>query len=319
MPQEKRNVLITGITSTVGRHLALSLYNDKRIGQIYGVARVERPYYFHDFSSDRFLYKNCNILKHRELRNLFLSSTFKKARIKTVVHMAFHNRPVKGEDVHNLNVEGTKNFLDMCTRTKGITKFIFKSSDVVYKLRPHNPVFLDENADLNFNPDADQWIKDRVDADMICRSYMDSPRADIVVLRISNIIGRNVPGQFNAYFDSRLIFKTLGFNPLINLIHMQDVVQALKLSIFKPVRGVFNIAGRDTAPISIFAEINRAITVPLPQSMLRPINWIQRKLGLTQYYYSVDADRQKYTCLLDTAKAEREMGFRPEGRVDTVG
>ena len=316
---EKKSVLITGVTSTVGRHLAMQLYTDPNVELVYGVSKGERPFYFDDFDSDRFIYKNCNILKYREVKNLFLSQRFKKSRIDTVVHLAFHSRQIKGEDVHNLNVQGTKNFLDMCNNTKGIRKFIFKSSDVVYKLRPHNPTFIDENADLNFDPGADQWIKDRVDADMICRSFMDSKTMKVVVLRVSNIIGRKVPDQFNAYFDSKLIFKTLGFNPLINLIHMRDVVKAFKLSTFKDVKGVFNIAGRDTAPISTFAELNNAITVSLPQPLLGSVNWIQRKLGLTDYYYSVDADRQKYTLLLDTSKAERLLGFKPEGRVDVVG
>lgn len=316
MKGEKKNVLITGVTSTVGRHLAIALYNDRHVGNIYGVAKGEQPYYFHDFEPDRFYYKNCNILKYRELKNLFLSNVFKKAEINTVVHLAFHNTPIKGENVHHLNVEGTKEFLDKCIELPGISKFVFKSSDVVYKLRPHNPVFLDENADLNFDPHADQWIKDRVDADMICRSYMDSKQMRVVVLRMSNIIGRNVPGQFNAYFDSKIIFKTLGFNPLINLIHMRDVIKALKLAVFKNVHGVYNIAGRDTAPISTFADLNRAVTISLPRPIMGPVNWLQRKMGLTRYYYSVDADRQRFTCLLDISKAQKELGYSPESRVD---
>ncbi len=62
-----------------------------------------------------------------------------------------------------------------------------------------------------------------------------------------------------------------------------------------------------------------AVTVSLPQQLLGPVNWFQRKLGLTDYYYSVDADRQKYTLLLDISKAEKLLGFKPEGRVDVVG
>ncbi len=49
------------------------------------------------------------------------------------------------------------------------TFFDSKSSDVVYKIRPHNPIYLDESADLNFDTNVDPWIKDRVDADMICQ------------------------------------------------------------------------------------------------------------------------------------------------------
>ena len=66
----------------------------------------------------------------------------------------------------------------------------------------------------------------------------------IVILRMTNIIGRNVSGQFNAYFDSKPIIKTLGFNPTINLIHMKDVIQAVGLAVSVPAapRAVRDVA-----------------------------------------------------------------------------
>ena len=38
-------------------------------------------------------------------------------------------------------------------------------------------------------------------------------------------------------------------------------------------------------------------------------------LGLTRYYYSVDADRLRYSVLLDTSKAQKTLGFRPRSHV----
>ncbi len=316
----KKNVLITGVTGTVGSRLAEALYYDKNVGVIIGVALGSKPYYFNQFDTNRFRYKNLNILKQRDLTNLFLASDFKEAKINTVVHLAFLNRVVSGsrekKNFNTLNVEGTRDLLDKCIESGSVTKFIFKSSDVVYKIRPHNPIYLDENSDLNFDTDVDPWIKDRVDADMICQSKLDNRQVNIVILRFSNIIGRMVSSQMNAFFDSALNFRALGFNPLINLIHMEDVIQAILLAIKKKsVKGVFNIAGADTAPISTFAEINRSRMVPLPAPLLGPSNALLRRLGLTRYYYSVDADRLKYSVLLDTEKARKTLGFRPRSHV----
>jgi UDP-glucose 4-epimerase len=315
----KKNVLITGVTGTVGSRLAEALYYDKNVGVIMGVALGSKPYYFNQFDTNRFRYKNLNILKQRDLTNLFLASDFKEAKINTVVHLAFLNRVVSGsrekKTFNTLNVEGTRDLLDKCIESGSVTKFIFKSSDVVYKIRPHNPIYLDENADLNFDTHVDPWIKDRVDADMICQSKLDNKKVNIVILRFSNIIGRMVSSQMNAFFDSPLNFRALGFNPLINLIHMEDVIQAIHLAIKKNVKGIFNIAGADTAPISTFAEINRSRMVSLPASLLGPSNALLRRLGLTRYYYSVDADRLKYSVLLDTTKAQKTLGFRPRSHV----
>ena len=317
--RRKKNVLITGVTGTVGSRLAEALYYDKNVGVIFGAARGAKPYYFNQFDTKRFVYKNMNILRKRDLTNLFLASDFKEANIDTVVHLAFFSRVSKKtkrrDSYHDLNVEGTQNLLEKCIESGSVKKFIFKSSDVVYKIRPHNPIYLDENADLNFDPEADPWIKDRVDADMICQSKLDSKGVNIVILRCSNIIGRMISSQLNAYFDSPLTFRAMGFNPLINLIHMEDVVLATQLAIHKKVKGIFNIAGADTAPISTFAEINGSRMHSLPSGMLGPVNAVMRKLGMTKYYYSVDEDRLKYSVLLDTKKAERLLGFEPRSHV----
>jgi UDP-glucose 4-epimerase len=315
-PERQLNILITGVTASIGRNLVMHLLNNKRVGVILGVAQREKPYYFNDMPKDRFVYRRCNILKYRELKNLFLSKAFRDLQINAVVHLAFHNQPLRGEDIHRLNVEGTRDLLKQCIETPGITKFIFKSSDVVYKLTPHNPIYLDEEAPLNFDPSADQWIKDRVDADMICRSFMDNGKVKIVVLRMSNIIGRNINGQFNSYFDSKPVIKTMGFNPLVNLLHMKDVIQAITLALERGVQGIYNIAGRDTAPISVFAALNGRAIVSLPELALPAVNWVQRKLGLTDYYYSVDKERHKYTALLDISRAERDLGYKPQGRIE---
>lgn len=316
--RQKKNVLITGVTGTVGSRLAEALYYDKRVGVIIGVALGAKPYYFNQFDERRFIYKNMNILKSREIANLFLSSDFAEANISTVVHLAFFNRVSGDKDLelhHTLNVEGTNNLIDKCIESGRVNKFVFKSSDVVYKIRPHNPIYLDENADLNFDTRVDPWIKDRVDSDMICRSKMDNGRMNIVILRMSNIIGRMVSSQMNAYFDSPITFKAMGFNPLINLLHMEDVIQAIQLVIHKNVRGVFNIGGADTAPISTFGELNQSRMISMPAPILSPLNTILRKVGLTKYYYSVDADRLKYSVLLDTSRAQKELGFRPRSHV----
>ncbi|NLH50113.1 MAG: NAD-dependent epimerase/dehydratase family protein [Myxococcales bacterium] len=310
------NILITGVTTSIGRNLVMHLAGNKRVGVILGVGHRDKPYYFNDLPKEKFIYHKCNILKGRELKNLFLSKTFRAAQINAVVHLAFHNQPLRGEDIHRLNVEGTRDLLRQCIETPGITKFVFKSSDVVYKLTPHNPVYLDENAPLNFDPGVDQWIKDRVDADMICRSFMDNGAVKIVILRMTNIIGRNISGQFNSYFDSKPVIKTMGFNPLVNLLHMKDVIQSITLALTKNVAGIYNIGGLDTAPISVFAQLNGRGLISLPEPLMGLANLVQRTFGLTEYYYSVDKERQKYSALLDIGKARRELGYEPKGRIE---
>jgi len=313
---EKKNVLITGVTSTLGRQVANQLYFDRKAGTIVGTAIGEMPYYFEDFDKKRFIYKQTDILKGRQLTNLFLSDYFKEAAIDTVIHLAFYSsRKDYGEKSHQLNVEGTKNLLDTCIENQLIKKFIFKSSHIVYQIKADNPVLLDEDADLNFSKSADTWIRDRVDADMICRSRMDAKNINIVVLRPTSIIGRNIHGSMNAYFDSPLVLKPMGYDPMINLIHVRDVVSAIQLAVHKNVRGVFNLMGRETAPLSEFLRLNHSRKISLPGPIITPVNFLTRKLGITQYYYKVEESLLHHSVLLDDSKARSELGWEAKNHI----
>jgi UDP-glucose 4-epimerase len=311
---EKRNVLVTGATGTIGRQLCQALYYDDRVNRIFATARDAEPYYYHDYDRNRFQYKQVDILKSREVNNLFLSEAFRQAEVDTVVHLAFVQKPrTTGERTHSLNVEGTKNLLDRCLESGHVRKFIFRSSDTVYKVRANTPILLDEEADLNFDPDASQYVRDRVDADMICRARLGQKSMAIVVLRPTSIIGRNIHSHWNSLLENHwLIFKLLGFDPMICPTHSNDMIRALQHAINRDVSGVFNIAGLDVAPLSTFIRLAGAYMVSLPGALLRRVNGFQLWLRLTNYDYQACPDALRYHCLLDTARAREELGFVPQ-------
>jgi UDP-glucose 4-epimerase len=231
------------------------------------------------------------------------------------VHLAFANRPTSTRldgATHSLNVEGTKHLLDRCIET-GIAKFVFQSSDSVYKIRPWNPILIDEEADLNFDPDASQYVRDRVDADMICRAAFANPTCKIVVIRPASIIGRNIHSHWNALLEGHWwVPKVLGYDPMIAPTHANDVLRGLKLAIHADATGVFNIGGLDVAPLSTFIRLAGAYAVPLPPIAIRWVNRVQRALRLTQYNYEANPEALKYHCLLDTTKAKDKLGYVPQ-------
>lgn len=310
----KRNILVTGATGTVGRQLCQALYYDDRVNRIFATARDPEPYYFHDYDRNRFQYKQVDILKPREVNNLFLSETFRSAEVDTVVHLAFVQKPRSRDELtHTLNVEGTKNLLDRCIGSGHVRKFIFRSSDSVYKIRANTPILLDEESDLNFDPDASQYVRDRVDADMICRAQLANASVKVIVLRPSSVIGRNVYSHWNAFLDHHwVIFKLLGFDPMICPTHASDMIRALQHAIARDVSGVFNIAGLDTAPLSTFIWLAGAYGVAVPDPLLRWINAAQLRLGLTKYDYQAAPEALRYHCLLDTQRAREVLGFAPQ-------
>lgn len=314
----KRNVLVTGATGTIGRQLIHALYHDERVDQVFATAREQEPYYFREYDRVRFTFKQLDILKTRELNNLILSEAFRQARVDTVVHLAFANRWYLGDGAksHSLNVEGTKHLLDRVIELGYVRKFVFQSSDAVYKIRPWNPMLIDEEADLNFDPDSSQYVRDRVDADMICRAQFANPSCKIVVLRPASIIGRNVHSRWNALLERHfVIFKVMGYDPMIAPTHSNDVIRALKLACHTDVAGVYNVAGLDVAPLSTFIRLAGAYSVPLPGPVLGILNRLQRAIGLTEYDFRALPEALRYHCVLDTRKAREMLGYTPQYHV----
>ena len=116
----KRNVLITGATGVIGRQLAEQLYyDDPGVRKVLAVALEERrPYYFEEYDSKRFAYRSLNILRPRDLTNLFLSRRFREGEIDTVVHLAYMDRLSHApRERHVLNVEGTRQLLKRCAES----------------------------------------------------------------------------------------------------------------------------------------------------------------------------------------------------------
>lgn len=314
----KHAILITGATSALGQQLVKQLYFDKGVGFVLATAMAPMPYYFEQYSPQRFAYTRMNLTKGREVSNLFYSDLFLDNEIDTVIHLAFNARPNDRNPVasHKLNIDATRMLLDYSEKNDKITKFIFRSSHQVYRLSPGNSVYLDEDSDLNFETTANQWIKDRVDADMLCRAKMGANNLDVIVLRFSNLMGMNVNSQLHWLLNSTVANVPQGFNPMINLLHVKDAVRSFQLAVHKKISGVFNIVGRDTAPLSRIIELNGTRVIPVPGPFLRSINKLKRTIGATNYHMGVHGDRLRFSCLLDPQRAKKRLGYEPVNHVE---
>jgi len=60
----------------------------------------------------------------------------------------------------------------------------------------------------------------------------------------------------------------LGFDPLFQFLHEDDVVEALVLTLGKRPRGVFNVAGPQPLPLSRVAIAAGRTPVPVPEFLL---------------------------------------------------
>lgn len=304
-------VLVTAATSSLGRTFCHELYQDQlRVDHVFAVGEDEAlPYYFRDYHADRFTYWGANLLRERHLKDLFLAERFRRRGIDQVVHFGFL-RAIKAQGLQpSESTDATKRLLELCEQA-GVAHVVYVSGCLVYRLRPWTSASIDEDAELDFDAGADPWLRARVDNDMVCRTFMDKPRPRITVLRPGPVVGRNVSSHLGDLLDSYLVTTIAGFDPMMRPIHSSDVLRAIHRCVDARPHGVFNVAGPDVAPLSVFCRLNRRPTLGLPGPLLRPANRLQRLLGLSACDLSTLPRWLLYPCVLDTTRVEDALGFR---------
>lgn len=304
-------VLVTASSSALGRTFCEQLYSDQlNVAHVFAVADEEAlPYYFRDFHPDRFTYWSANLLKERHVKDLFLADRFRRRQIDQIVHFGFL-RSIKAQGASPSEAaDATKRLLEYAEQA-GVDHVTYLSGALVYRLRPWTSAVLDEDAELDYDPASDPWIRARVDSDMVCRTFMDRSAPKIACLRPGPMIGRNVTSHLGDLLDSYLVTTLAGFDPMMRPIHSFDVLRAFRACLDARAHGVFNIAGPDIAPLSEFVRLNRRPHVALPGPVLRRFNRLQRALGLTSVDLSTLPRWLQFPCVLDASKIEEKLGFK---------
>jgi len=103
----------------------------------------------------------------------------------------------------------------------------------------------------------------------------------------------------------------MGYNPLIQFISEEDVLDAFKLAIDEDYHGVFNIVGQRIIPLSLILKLANKIRLPKPypiaENLFRAL-WIT-KVGP---FPPEHLDFLRYHCLADGSRAREVMGYIPK-------
>ncbi|MCK6545214.1 NAD-dependent epimerase/dehydratase family protein [Myxococcota bacterium] len=306
-----KSVLVTGATTPLGRAIVSAFLEDHEIRHVLAVA-AEPTYPRPERGTEKLTYHRVDLTKERELRDLMFGAA-RELGIDTIVHAALHRSARDGgRRVHALNVESTRELLRLAERHPTVERFVFRSCADVYKLRTEFPTVIAEDHPLELAPEAPQWIRDRVEADLTVCTQMGVSRVAITVLRFAECLVPESGSQLYDYLTSRVCLTPLGFDPLINLISVEDLVLATRLAALSGTDGVFNIPGRDTLPLSdIVARWSRQ-PIPVPGLLLGPLYRMRSRLRRTDFRYDLNYWRFHLSAVLDGTRAREVLGYEPE-------
>jgi UDP-glucose 4-epimerase len=131
-----------------------------------------------------------------------------------------------------------------------VRRLVVASSTMLYGPRPDNPNFLTESHPLRGHPDA-HCVQNRVEVEKIVdRWSRRRPEVEVCVLRGCWVVGPNTQNHVTRYLTRSTVPVVLGYDPLIQLVHEEDWLNAFELAVGQGRRGVFNVVGAGVAPLS---------------------------------------------------------------------
>lgn len=290
-------IILTGIAGRLGRRVAQRL---SRAHEVIGIDR--RPC----------LGLPEGVVHHRvDLRRRAAEDVFRNSGADAVVHMGVvHNFRIPSERLYARNVIGTETLLRWVSKYN-IKKVVLLSSGDVYGPSPSNSHFLGEDGPLLASQRFPE-IRTLVAVDRAFQSFFwRHPDIETVILRPAHIVGPNVRNAPSNYLRLRVIPTLMGFDPILQLIHEDDVARMLEAALQPQVRGVYNLAGTDPVPLSRILKILRKPVLPIPHPLFRAgLNRLWR-YRLTSFP-PPELDHIRFNAVLDTARAAADIAVVPK-------
>jgi UDP-glucose 4-epimerase len=294
-PGEK--ILITGIAGGQGQLIA------RRLARTYVLTGVDRsPWEDHPPEI------SVHVL---DLRKRKMEDIVRTERPDAVVHHALirHFR-VEPRVRHEVNVLGTKLLLEYCV-AHGVKRVVVLSSSYVYGALPDNPYYVDEEYPLNVSRTYPE-IRDLAEVDTLCSTFLwRHPEIATTILRPVSILGPHVSSSMAQYLRTRFVPTIMGFDPMMQFIHEEDVAEAIAVALQSGTHGIFNVVGPGAVPLSVAIEQTGGTAVPIPEPVARLVFGQLFNLGF--YHVPPGAfDFVKYPCTLDGRRFRTATGFAPQ-------
>lgn len=313
----RRRVLVTHVDQSLGRSIALRLMEDPSVARLdtVGAPGSEHPFE-HRFAHDpeRLRHHEADLSKARDVDELF-----DRADPDAVLLLPrLSNRDDLGRpwlaDMPPRTVE-TRYVLQQCLERGGISQLVALGSIAAYELAPCNANHLDESAPLALSPEWPAAARTWVDCDMMVHAEVHHPTLCVALLRLATVMTCEGELVLAPAELGRVPLRALGYDPMCPLVVDRDVVQATLQALHLRARGVFNIAGDQSIPLSALDAARRSLRIPIPSPLLQLLGRSLERLGADHLGRRIDAPQLRYGASIDTTRAHDELGFKPSYRV----
>lgn len=285
-------VLVPGIAGRLGKMLADRLIEDGH--DVIGIDR--RP----------FREAPAAVEMHEvDIRKRGAEDVFRRVRPQAVIHMATVTHLImQSEDRYRINLGGTRAVFEHSS-TYGVEHVVFVGRHTYYGAAADSPLFHNEDEPpmgLSSFPE----LADLVAADLYAGSALwRYPSFVTSVLRMVYTLGPTAHGTLATFLRGKRVPTLLGFDPLFQFMHEQDVVNALCTTLDKRPRGVFNVAGPQPVPLSMVIRETGRSQIPIPEMVF---SMMLGRMGLPKLPTGA-LEHIKYPVTVDGSAFRKATGF----------
>lgn len=306
-------ILVTGVASVQGARLAATLVGLPGVDRVVGLDT--RP-------PGR---RIAGVIDHvqADVRSPDLGRLLRPHRPSVIVHsdvLQFPEPGRAGRQLHDINVVGTLGLLTAAASLPELEALVVRGSAALYGSEPAGPAFWRED-DLPPGGRRER-LRTRFQRDIaeiehlvhvFARRHHD---VACTLLRLQPVVGGELDTPITRLVRSRVVPTYLGFDPRIQVVHLDDAVAAVAVAALRRVRGAVNVAA--PGPVSLSHALRRMgrPALPLAGPLYAPVVGLGARLGGPRL--SADVERYlRYGRVVDTTRQERELGVVPER--DTLG
>lgn len=299
-----KTIVITGTASFRGAALLKALENDPQYQSIVAVDYKKPP-----FPTKKTRFHKVDLTE--TLADEHLANILKKENCDTLIHCAIPTTPPKNQGLaHELISVGTLYVFNACAEAR-VRKVILASTSDVYGAFPTNPNFLLEDFHTPKGDRQSSFLADKISAEKEALKYAKKyPDRIVTILRFCTILGPTYKSYKTQFLRRPIVTTILGFDPLVQFLHEDDLVKAFNLAITQDCPGIFNIVGDGVLPLSRVINILGNFNLKLPQigfkTMVQTLWYLDMAPAPASH-----VDFLRYLCVADGAKARNILGFTP--------
>ncbi|WP_446040039.1 NAD-dependent epimerase/dehydratase family protein [Streptomyces sp. SID1121] len=300
-------VLVTGAARQLGGRFVRRVQHDSDVDRVIAVDAVPPE---HHLGGAEFV--------RADIRQPAIARVLAEHRVDTVVHMDVTGTPLGTggrASVKETNVIGTMQLLGACQKSPTVKRLVVKSSTSVYGSAPRDPAVFTETTPPKSLPSGG-FAKDAVEVEGYVRGFARRrPDVAVCVLRFANILGPAADSPLAEYFALPVLPTVLGYDPRLQFVHEDDVIDVLLIAADEPRRGTlnsgtFNVAGEG---VLLLSQCSRRLGRPTVPVLLPAVTWVGsalRTVGMTDF--SPEQIRLlTHGRVVSTDQMRETLGFEP--------